>query len=220
MDYKLPIPQSRVEAAGKTGQCQKVGEVWKTFHHKNRIINHTPGHITHIYCSCKQIKLKHWSYNYLPQAQSSLYNTCIAEILFQCFGMDSVKYSPLRINHQGLEYIQSLILLCLACLLPQVLRLFWTITLFSTNKSTTVCGISITAKSIVNQSKSIADGFNLFFVSIGNKVAECFLYESENPVNVIAACQSSFTLGSITSEFVSKTVNQLKSNKATGLDKI
>ena len=38
--------------------------------------------------------------------------------------------------------------------------------------------------------------------------------------NVIAACQSSFTLGPITSEFVSKTINQLKPNKATGLDKL
>ena len=58
--------------------------------------------------------------------------------------------------------------------------------------------------------RSIADGFNQFCVNIGNKRAECFSYESETSVNVIAACQSSFTLGPITSEFASKTIYQLK----------
>ena len=68
--------------------------------------------------------------------------------------------------------------------------------------------------------KSIADGFNKFFVSIGNKLAECFLYHPEANGSSIGTCNSTFTIAPITSEFVSKYIIQLNSNKATGLDKI
>ena len=67
--------------------------------------------------------------------------------------------------------------------------------------------------------KSVADGFNKFFESVGNKLAECFLYHSESSGN-IGTYNSTFTIAPITSEFVSKYIIQLNSNKATGLDKI
>ena len=67
--------------------------------------------------------------------------------------------------------------------------------------------------------KSIADGFNTFFVSVGNKLAECFSHCSEESGS-LGTCNSTFTIAPVTSEFVSKCIIQLKSNKATGLDKI
>ena len=58
-----------------------------------------------------------------------------------------------------------------------------------------------------------------FFVSTGNKLAECFLYHPEASGS-IGTCNSTFTIAPITSEFVSKYIIQLNSNKDTGLDKI
>ena len=63
--------------------------------------------------------------------------------------------------------------------------------------------------------KSIADGFNKFFVSIGNTLTECFLYHPE-PSGSIGTCNSTFTIAPITSEFVFKYITQLNSNEATG----
>lgn len=56
-------------------------------------------------------------------------------------------------------------------------------------------------------------------MSIGNKLAECFLYHSEASGS-IGTCNRTFTIVPITSEFVSKYIIQQNSNKATGLDKI
>lgn len=68
--------------------------------------------------------------------------------------------------------------------------------------------------------KSIGDGFNQFFVSIGNKLGRCFTCDPRALVYDTVTCQSTFTLAPVTTEFVSKFIIKLKANKATGLDKI
>ena len=56
-----------------------------------------------------------------------------------------------------------------------------------TKQTSNITSLKVDEKTIFT-AKSIADGFNQFFMSIENKLAECFTYETENSVNVIAAC--------------------------------
>ena len=70
--------------------------------------------------------------------------------------------------------------------------------------------------------KSIDMGFNLqFSVSIGNKLAECFLRALKNNLNdILPNCTSTITLKAISKDFVIESIKQLKTNKASALNKI
>ena len=129
-----------------------------------------------------------------------------------------MKYKKLRNNvHRHIEEAKSNYFTSLLQNSSKLWKAFKQV--LPTKQTSNITSLKVDEKTIFT-AKSIADGFNQFFMSIENKLAECFTYETENSVNVIAACQSSFTLGPITSEFVSKTINQLKPNKATSLDKL
>ena len=67
--------------------------------------------------------------------------------------------------------------------------------------------------------KRIAESLNQHFLSIGKKLAKVFSSTSTKH-NDHTISSSSFELQPVTTEFVREQLNQLKTNKAIGLDKI